>query len=64
MKCWDCPHFKIKYEPYKVGHTIWDLGQAKCEKHDLVVDFASHRYLKTLECVEKDQKSEMMENAH
>ena len=53
MKCWDCPHFKIKAEPLKSGKAIWDLGRAKCEKNDLVVEFSSHRYLKSLECVEK-----------
>ncbi len=53
-KCFDCPSFKILYEPIgKIRTGIWDFGKAKCVKHDLVVDFASHRKLKKLECVEE-----------
>ena len=52
MKCKDCPHFKILYDPIGKAMEIWDFGKAKCEKHDLYVDFASKRKLNKLECVE------------
>ena len=54
MKCWECQHFKIQYEPYgTIAMGIWDFGKARCDKHDLVVDFASHKELKKLQCVEE-----------
>lgn len=53
MKCKDCPHFRILYDPIGKGMEIWDLGRAKCEKNDLYVDFSSKRKLNRLECVEK-----------
>ncbi len=57
MKCVDCEHFKIKYEPYKSGGVCWDFGMAECDKHNLVVDFASHRKLNKLECVESNEET-------
>lgn len=54
MKCVDCEHFKIKYEPYKSGGILLNFGMAECDKHNLVVDFASHRKLNKLECVENE----------
>lgn len=53
MKCADCPHFKILYGPIGKRTEIWDFGKAKCEKHDLYVDFASKRKLNKLECLEE-----------
>ena len=53
MKCWECEHFKIQYEPLRSGSGIWDFGRAKCMKHDLIVDFPNHGKLKKLECVEE-----------
>lgn len=52
MKCTECPHFKILYDPIGEGMEIWGLGRAKCEKNDLYVDFSSKRKLNKLECVE------------
>ena len=53
MKCWECEHFKIKYEPIgKISTGMWDFGRAVCEKHDLFVDFPDHRKLKKLVCIE------------
>lgn len=58
MKCCDCPHFKIQYEPIgKISTGIWDFGRAKCKKHNLVIDFADHRKLKKLECIEQQEQS-------
>lgn len=57
MKCLDCPHFKIQYEPIgKISTGIWDFGRAKCNKYDLIVEFADHRKLKKLKCVMDAQK--------
>ena len=57
MKCLDCPHFHIVQEPIQAsGGGYWDLGMARCDKLSLVVDFASHRKLKRLECEEEKQK--------
>ena len=53
MKCVDCPHFKILYDPIGKGTEIWDYGKAKCKKHDLYVDFPSKRKLNKLECWEE-----------
>jgi len=50
MMCKDCEHFKILMEPLRSGGDLWDLGQAKCEKYDLVCDFPSHRKLNALKC--------------
>lgn len=55
MKCKDCVHFHIRQEPLRDGGGIlWDFGMAECDKHNLVVDFASHRKLNKLECVENE----------
>lgn len=57
MKCMECPHFKINYEPIRAdGGGYWDLGCATCEKHNLTVDFANHGKLKRLECVEESKR--------
>lgn len=58
MKCWECAHFKIQYEPLHGISGLYDFGRAKCEKHDLIVDFPNHRKLKKLECVEKPPKED------
>lgn len=57
MKCKNCEHFKIEYEPYKSGGVCWDTGLARCMKHDLVTDFITHKKFETLECVE-DEKND------
>lgn len=49
MKCNQCEHFKILYPP--MGK--YDSGQAKCEKHDLVVDFFSKQKLNQLTCIKE-----------
>lgn len=55
MKCKDCEHFKIEYEPYKSGGVCWDTGLARCMKHDLVTDFITHKKFEKLECVEDEK---------
>ena len=54
MRCKDCKHFKIEYEPYKSGGVCWDTGLARCMKHDLVTDFITHKKFETLECIENE----------
>lgn len=53
--CKDCKDFRIVAEPIKADGCIWDLGQAKCEKYNMVVDFTDHRKLNKLECVRGEQ---------
>lgn len=50
MRCIDCPHFRIEYEPWK----DIDFGKAICTKHDLVCDYVSKQQLRRLECVETE----------
>lgn len=54
MNCVECEHFKILYPP--MGH--YDCGRAKCEKHDLVVDYINKRKLKKLTCIEEVEVSD------
>lgn len=55
MKCKDCYHFHIRQEPIRDSGSIpWDLGMAECDLYNLVIDFASHRKLNKLECVENE----------
>lgn len=61
MKCLECPHFKVQYNPIgKISTGLWDFGRARCEKHDLIVVFASKQKLKKLVCVE-EIKPELVE---
>ena len=50
MKCKDCRFFQIVQPPM----MPFDSGVAKCDKHNLVVNFASNRKINLLECVEKN----------
>jgi len=52
MKCVDCPHYHKLYEPLKSKGAMFDFGRAKCDKYDLIVDFAHEGKLKKLKCVE------------
>ena len=49
-KCSECEHFEIQYPPM----GFYDSGMAKCEKHDLVVDYFGKQKLNKLTCVEED----------
>ena len=51
MKCKDCQYFNVICQP--MGH--YESGQARCLKHDLVVDFFSTQKLNKLTCVEEDE---------
>lgn len=65
MKCIDCPHFKIEYEPIKADEGYRDLGRAVCKKHNLITDFATRRKLNSLECWERGGKHEnKADNSH
>lgn len=54
MLCKDCPHFHIDYPPLKG----LEMGRASCDKHNLVTDFLDKRKFKTLECVEKERRTD------
>ena len=53
MTCDKCEYFKILYEPLRTTGTLWDLGRAKCERFNLITDFANHGKFKRLECPER-----------
>lgn len=53
--CKDCPYFKIITNPVRIDGELWELGQASCEKYDLIVDFADNRKLNKLECVKREK---------
>lgn len=55
MKCKDCKDFCIVAEPIRDDVGVWDLGMARCEKYNMVVDFIDHRKLNKLECVRGEQ---------
>ena len=59
MRCVDCPHFCIQCLPIRGKirgvSGFWDLGHARCNKHNLVVDFASKKKLEKLTCVKEDK---------
>ena len=57
MKCVDCPDFRVRQQPLRTVGEIWDFGLAECQKHNLVVDFASRKKLNRLECVEGDNNA-------
>lgn len=52
MNCIECENFKILCQP--MGK--YDSGQAKCKKHDLVVDFFSKQKLNKLTCIEESER--------
>ena len=58
MKCRNCEHFHVRYQPLKVGGECYDSGMAECKKYDLVVDFTSTRKLNRLECVDDGERKE------
>ena len=49
MTCDKCKHFKILCEPLRTPDALWDWGRAKCEKHDLITDFANRGKFKRLD---------------
>lgn len=49
MTCDKCKHFKVLYEPLRTKGELWDMGRAKCNKHDLITDFANHGKFKRLD---------------
>ena len=52
--CKDCDYFEILYEPYRPGGVLLDWGKAHCKKHDMVLDFANHRKINRIECIETE----------
>lgn len=52
MKCIDCEHFNILYDPYRSGGILWDTGRAECTKYNLVIDTVSQKQINKLVCVD------------
>ena len=55
ISCTECKYFKITQEPLRGMGGLIDLGQARCEKHDLIKDFSHNgqfKYLKPCEYFE------------
>ena len=48
ISCTECKYFKVTQEPLRGMGGLIDLGQARCEKHDLIKDFAHHGQFKNL----------------
>ena len=48
ISCTECKYFKITQEPLRGMGGLIDLGQARCEKHDLITDFAHKGKFKNL----------------
>lgn len=61
MTCDKCKHFKVLYEPLRTEGVLCDMGRAKCEKHNLITDFANHSKFKRLDTCEdfEPQESEV-----
>lgn len=53
--CKDCPSFKIITNPVRIDGELLELGQASCEKYDMLVDFADFRKINKLECVKREK---------
>lgn len=58
MTCDKCKYFHILYEPLRSGGVLWDFGRAKCEKNDLIVDFANHGKFKRLDTCDDFESQE------
>ena len=58
MTCDKCKHFKILYDPLKTKGIFWDMGKAKCNKHNFIIDFANHGKFKTLDTCENYEPQE------
>lgn len=56
VRCTECPHFRIMYRPLLSGGECWDFGKAKCEKHELYLEFRRESQLKKLMCVDEMEK--------
>ncbi len=57
MKCIDCEHFNILYDPYRSGGILWDTGRAECMKYNLLIDTVSKQQINKLVCVESKEKN-------
>ena len=47
MTCDKCKYFHILCMPLRMGE-LWDMGRAKCDKHNLITDFVNYRKIKHL----------------
>ena len=58
MTCDKCKYFNVLYEPLKTAGALWDMGRAKCNKHDYITDFANHGKFKRLDTCEDFEPQE------
>ncbi len=58
MTCDECKYFNILHEPLRTEGELWDFGRAKCEKHNLITDFANHEKFKRLDTCEDFELAE------
>ena len=58
ISCSECRYFKVTQQPLRGTGGLIDLGQARCEKHDLITDFAHKGKFKHLKPCEYFKESE------
>lgn len=58
MTCDKCKHFKILNEPLRTRGELWDTGTVRCDKHNLIADFANHGKFKRLDTCEDFESKE------
>ena len=63
MTCDKCKFFKVLYEPLRTTGELWDMGRAKCDKHDLITDFANYGKFKRLDTCEDFEPQESRSDA-
>lgn len=50
MNCAECEHLKIVNQPLRGMYGLYELGYAKCTKHNLITDFVDMRKFKKMTC--------------
>lgn len=61
MTCDECTHFKVLYEPLRTKGALWNMGRAKCDKHNLITDFTNYGKFKRLDTCEDYEPQERSE---
>ena len=58
MTCDKCKYFEVLYEPLRTKGELWDMGRAKCDRRNLITDFANHGKFKRLDTCEDYEPQE------
>lgn len=53
-KCKDCPHFHLGYKPM----MPYETGVARCDKHNLIVEYADMHKINRLTCWEEKENGD------